>query len=225
MTYSQIFGSGLNIANLIMADLKKEMGITVSIGISYNKIFSKLASDIHKPDAITQIPYKYYREFVHKLPVEMLLFVGDKTKELFYVYGIKTIGDLAFADINIVKKVVGEKNALKLIHFANGYEFTPVKLYGEKDVPKSISRAETTYKDITTYGDLRVLIERLSEDVAKRLRNEKMKAGAICLKLRDRAYNEKSIQKQLTSYIDNGTLLSEELCDLFLDKHTEKRMK
>lgn len=106
-----LFGSPLHIAELIMNELKATMGITVSIGLSFNKIYSKLASDIRKPNAITFIPYKYHKQIVFNRPVEELLFVGERTAEMFHFYGIHTIGDLAFADFNDVKDIVGEKNA------------------------------------------------------------------------------------------------------------------
>lgn len=206
---TMLFGSPLHIAELIMNEIKVEMGITVSIGLSFNKIYSKLASDIHKPNAITYIPYKYHKKIVFSRPVEELLFVGERTTEMFHFYGIHTIGDLAFAKFEDVRDIVGEKWARKLIDYANGFEFSEVKLYGEKTPIKSISKSETFYKNAKCYDDIRKMVVMLSEDVAKRLREEKKMAYAICVKLRDTHYNDHSMQCQVSVGLDNGILISE----------------
>lgn len=213
----KLFGDNMSIARSIMSDLKNEMRLTVSIGISYNKIWSKLASDLHKPDAITYIPYKYYRKITHNLPVEMLLFVGDKTKEMFNFYGIKTIGDLAFADKKIVTDVVGGKNATKLIDYANGYEFSAVRFFGDKQVVKSLSRGETVEKNIKTFNELMDLISRLCMEVAYKVRKEKMVASAICVKLRDQKYNDHSMQMKILN-TDSGILMFENIERLLMYK-------
>ncbi len=215
---TMLFGSALHIAELIMKELKATMGITVSIGLSFNKIYSKLASDIRKPNAITFIPYKYHKKIVFNRPVEELLFVGERTAEMFHFYGIHTIGDLAFADFNDVKDIVGEKNAKKLIEYALGYEYSEVKLYGETVPVKSVSKSDTLDKNAVSFGDLKKLIIRLSEDVGARLRNDKKVAYAIGVKLRDKYYKDHSMQMQLTYALDTGMDIADEIIYLMLDK-------
>lgn len=215
---TMLFGSPLHIAELIMKELKSAMGITVSIGLSFNKIYSKLASDIRKPNAITFIPYKYHKKIVFNRPVEELLFVGERTAEMFHFYGIHTIGDLAFADFSDVKEIVGEKNAIKLIEYALGYEYSEVKLYGEIVPVKSVSKSDTLDKNAVSFGELKKLIIRLSEDVGTRLRNEKKVAYAIGVKLRDKYYKDHSMQMQLTYALDTGMDIADEIIYLMLDK-------
>lgn len=219
VTYSTLlFGSPLHIAELIMKELKATMGITVSIGLSFNKIYSKLASDIRKPNAITFIPYKYHKKIVFNRPVEELLFVGERTAELFHFYGIHTIGDLAFADFNDVKDIVGEKNAKKLIDYALGYEYSDVRIYGETVPVKSVSKSDTLDKNAIYFGELKKLIIRLSEDVGARLRREKKVAYAIGVKLRDKYYKDHSMQMQLTYALDTGMDIADEIIYLMLYK-------
>ena len=215
---TMLFGSAPHIAELIMKELKSTMGITVSIGLSFNKIYSKLASDIRKPNAITFIPYKYHKKIVFNRPVEELLFVGERTAEMFHFYGIHTIGDLAFADFNDVKEIVGEKNARKLIEYALGYEYSEVKLYGETVPVKSVSKSDTLDKNAVSFGELKKLIIRLSEDVGARLRNDKKVAYAIGVKLRDKYYKDHSMQMQLTYALDTGMDIADEIIYLMLDK-------
>ena len=215
---TMLFGSPLHIAELIMKELKATMGITVSIGLSFNKIYSKLASDIRKPNAITFIPYKYHKKIVFNRPVDELLFVGERTAELFHFYGIHTIGDLAFADFNDVKDIVGEKSAKKLIDYALGYEYSEVRLYGETVPVKSVSKSDTLDKNAVYFGELKKLLIRLSEDVGTRLRSEKKVAYAIGVKLRDKYYKDHSMQMQLTYALDTGMDIADEIIYLMLYK-------
>ena len=215
---TMLFGSPLHIAKLIMNELKITMGITVSIGLSFNKIYSKLASDIRKPNAITFIPYKYHKKIVFNRPVEELLFVDERTAELFHFYGIHTIGDLAFADFNDVNDIVGEKNARKLIEYALGYEYSEVRLYGETVPVKSVSKSDTLDKNAIYFGELKKLIIRLSEDVGARLRADKKVVYAVGVKLRDKYYKDHSMQMQLGYGFDTGMDIANEIIYLMLYK-------
>ena len=215
---TMLFGSPLHIAKLIMNELKITMGITVSIGLSFNKIYSKLASDIRKPNAITFIPYKYHKKIVFNRPVEELLFVDERTAELFHFYGIHTIGDLAFADFNDVREIVGEKNARKLIEYALGYEYSEVRLCGETVPVKSVSKSDTLDKNAIYFGELKKLIIRLSEDVGARLRADKKVVYAVGVKLRDKYYKDHSMQMQLGYGFDTGMDIANEIIYLMLYK-------
>ena len=95
---ANLFGGGKKIAEEIRAAVKKEIGITVSVGVSWNKIFAKLGSDMKKPDAVTEITEENYRDLVWRLPVEELLYVGRATKNKLNKRGVYTIGQLANTD-------------------------------------------------------------------------------------------------------------------------------
>ena len=130
-------GSGEKIAEEISRRIKKELGITVSIGVSWNKIFAKLGSDYKKPDAITVINQENYKNIVWPLPVEDLLFVGRATKKKLNKLGIYTIGALAETDSDILKIHLG-KVGMILSYFANGNDNTPVCYQDENAPIKSI---------------------------------------------------------------------------------------
>lgn len=209
-----LFGSPLRIAELIMNEVKQEMGITVSVGISFNKVFSKLASDIHKPNAITHIPYKYFRKLLYDRSVEELLFVGNKTKELLNMDGIRTIGDLAFAKFASVRALVGEKWAYKLINYANGQEFAEVRKYGETERPKTMSKSDTLYENAKTISDLKPVIYRLSADLGARLRDANLFAYGLVVKLRDKYYKDYSMQMQICYGVSSGIEIADEIMRL-----------
>ena len=107
------------IANEIRKAVKEEVGLTVSIGVSFNKIFAKLGSDMKKPDAVTEITEASFKEQIWPLPASELLYVGRATTERLRCYGIHTIGDLAKADRQMLVRLLGI-NGEKLWIFANG---------------------------------------------------------------------------------------------------------
>ena len=136
-------GDGLMIAQEISRRMKEELGVTVSIGVSWNKIFAKFGSDYKKPDAITVISPENYQEIVWRQPVEDLLYVGRATKRKLNGYGIMTIGQLAETDPELLHRWLG-KMGYVLSMFANGQDQTPVN-HEAYDVPiKSIGNSTTT---------------------------------------------------------------------------------
>ena len=170
MTESEgLFGSGREIAEQIRMRIREELAVTVSIGVSYNKIFAKLGSDMKKPDAVTVITPENYRELVWPLPVEALLYVGRATKAKLRKYNVKTIGELACSDPVFLKERLG-KWGVTLYAFANGWDASPVTRVGEAEAVKSIGNSLTNYKDMTTDAEVKALIYLLSESVAARLR-------------------------------------------------------
>ncbi len=165
----RLFGDGLQIAEEIRSRIRRELGITVSIGVSYNKIFAKLGSDMKKPDAVTVISRENFREIVWPLPVGDLLYVGPATQGKLHKYNIRTIGDLAQADAGFLRERLG-KWGVTLHVFANGRDNTPVTRIGQAEAVKSIGNSLTNYRDMTTDEEVRALIYLLSESVAARLR-------------------------------------------------------
>ncbi len=141
VTHSQkLFGSGEEIAYTIKNRIRKELGITASVGVSFNKIFAKLASDLKKPDAVTVINKSNLAEKVYPLAASYLLMVGRATTEKLKLYNINTIGDLANADPNLLKSNFG-KNGVLLKEYALGNDHSPVKPYNYTTLFKSVSNS------------------------------------------------------------------------------------
>lgn len=164
-----LFGSGREIAEKIRADVKNELGLTVSVGVSFNKVFAKLASELKKPDAVTEISEENYRDVVWKLPVTELLFVGKSTAETLHKIGVHTIGDLAHTDEALVSRFLG-KRGRQLCVYARGEDDEPVKSEKKKEDLKSIGNSTTLPKDITDREEVKRWFYALSESVAGRLR-------------------------------------------------------
>ena len=200
---------GYAIAEEIRRRVKFELGVTVSVGASYNKIFAKLGSDMKKPDAVTVVTRDNYREKVWPLPVGDLLYVGRSTKRKLYEFGINTIGDLATTDELILKKQLGKMGSI-LHSFANGYDRTPVALAGETNVIKSISNGTTPPRDMKNMQDARIILMMLSESVAERLREHGFAAGVVQINFRDTSLNY--FQKQVK--LDRPTSVSTEIMDI-----------
>lgn len=164
-----LFGSGAEIANAVRERVKKEIGITVSVGVSWNKIFAKLGSDMKKPDAVTEITPENFRDTVWKLPAEELLYVGKATKEKLARLGVKTIGQLAQADETLLVKQLGKWG--RYLHaFANGRDDSPVVTVDEEENIKSVGNSLTVYRDLKDDEDVRMVIHLLADSVGARMR-------------------------------------------------------
>ncbi len=169
-TCRRLGGDAYLIADEIRNRVKTEVGLTVSIGISFNKIFAKLGSDMKKPDAITEIPYNKFKEIVWNLPVENLLYVGRSTKQKLNKLTVKTIGDLAKIDEQIITQHLGKWGQV-LHSYARGEDSSEVKKILEKDEYKSIGNSLTFYRDIDNFADAETLILLLSESVCSRMKD------------------------------------------------------
>lgn len=182
-----LFGNGEAIAKKISDTVKDELGITCSIGVSWNKILAKLGSDYKKPDAITVINKDNFRKIVFPLPVSDLLYVGRKTAEKLDNYAIHTIGDLAQTNPKFLQEKLG-KIGLMLWQFANGMDISPVAKYEAKDVIapiKSVGNSWTTPRDLLTDEDVWLVLYLLSESVAARLRENHFRCRGVEVSLRD----------------------------------------
>ncbi|MBQ8468949.1 MAG: DNA polymerase IV [Clostridia bacterium] len=161
-------GDAFLIANEIRERIKAEIGLTVSIGVSFNKVFAKLGSDLKKPDAITVISDENYKEIVWPLPVGDLLYVGRATKHKLNDLAIKTIGDLARFDQKLLISKFGKVGAM-LSRYARGEDSDTVKTKSELAAIKSIGNSLTYYRDIKTDQDAFALITLLAESVSTRM--------------------------------------------------------
>lgn len=171
----KLFGDGKSIADAIRKRVREELGITVSVGVSFNKVFAKLGSDMKKPDATTVIEKNSFGSTVWRLPVSELLFVGPACNSRLNRVGIMTIGDLAAADSDFLKRYLG-KNGLMLKSFACGNDLSPVMPSGYEPEPKSVSNGMTFRYNLVTGEDVSFAVTYLSHMVAARLRRH----GKLC---------------------------------------------
>ena len=198
LTYSlpYLHSDPVSVANTIRQRVKKELGVTVSVGVSFNKIFAKLGSDLKKPDATTAIPYGQFREIVWPLPVRDLLYVGKSTARRLELIAINTIGDLARTDVAILKRRLGKWGEILWL-FANGMDTSPVRKISESEQIKSIGNGTTCPRDLQTEQDVRLVFTVLAESVAARLRDCCIKCQGVQIFLRDNALFTVSRQKKM----------------------------
>ena len=178
-----LFGSSEHIAEEIRRRVREELGLTISVGISFTKVFAKLGSDYKKPDAQTLISRENYRRIAWNLPVEDILMVGAGAQKFFRTVGIRTIGDLANADEKLLHAKLGAMGST-LKSWANGEEDSPVKLYYEKRDPESVGNGSTADHDLTTHEECVNLITALSERIAIRLRRHALFANGVHLAIK-----------------------------------------
>jgi len=181
---SKMFGSGEEIAEKLRKDVKNQLGLTISIGVSWNKTYAKIGSDIKKPDAVTIINYENYKQIIYPLPVDNMLFVGRKTKSLFEKLNIKTIGDLASYDVALLKSRLGV-NAEKLVACARGEDKEAVRSFHETEPVKSVGNGATIHRDLTTLREIERAIYVLAEEVGTRMRRKGVEGFTVSLSLRN----------------------------------------
>ena len=190
---------GTTIAEEIRVRVKCELGITVSIGVSYNKIFAKLGSDYKKPDAITRIGRDNFREIAWPLPVSDLLYVGRATDRKLMGYGIHTIGDLASTPERTLSGWFGKWGEV-LYTFANGLDCSPVVQYDNQPTVKSIGNSTTAPRDLKNDEDVKIILYVLADSVARRLREQGFKGRTVCINVRDNELFSFVRQHTLGSY-------------------------
>lgn len=202
----RLFGSGKEIADTIRARIRNELGITLSAGVSYNKIFAKMGSEYKKPDATTVITRENYRDLLWPLPVSELFFVGWATAEKLQDSGISTIGDLAEADPAMLSSLLGRQGPI-LRTYARGEDDSPVSLFEEKKKIKSVGNGLTFRRDLTSREDELTALISLSDTVASRLRSYQLKALGVKIDIKDPELKTISRQKPL----DRPTYLAEDI--------------
>lgn len=175
----RLFGTGREIAEDIRRRVKDELGLTVSIGVSFNKVFAKLGSDYKKPDAVTEFGRREMEEIIWKMPCKELLFVGPSTETALHKYGIRTIGDIARLERKAMNSLMGRRGDILWV-YANGLDTSPVQLVDAREAPKSIGSSTTLPRDITTEEDVRATLLGLSETVGEQLRRQCQLGAAVC---------------------------------------------
>lgn len=211
-------GDGRKIADEISARVKKELGITVSEGISWNKIYAKLGSDYKKPDAITEFNRENYKSLIWKLPASDLLYVGRSTNRTLSKYGIHTIGDLACTDPDFLLKTLG-KMGLVIHSFANGWDESPVATEGYSAPIKSIGNSTTTPRDLENDLDVQIIFMALAESVSARLRKHGFKCNTVAISIRDNGLYHFSRQMHLREPTDITDEIMNAAMELFRNNY------
>lgn len=193
----------IEVAEEIRNTVKNELGITVSVGGSFNKIFAKLGSDMKKPDAVTIITRENYKEKVWGLPASDMLFVGYATAKKLHSKGINTVGDIALTPISVLQTFLG-KHGIYLYQYANGYGNDYIPLLSENAPVKSVSNGTTAYRDLMNDDDVKALDFALAESVASRLRKIGLKGRGISISIRDSRFRSFSRQCRLSIPTDDG---------------------
>lgn len=188
-----IYGSPEKVANEIRETIKFELGLTISVGVSFNKIFAKLGSDMKKPDAITVIEKDTFKEKIWGLPASDLLGVGRATKKVLDKYAITTIGDLANADPNLLRSRLG-KNGVALWNFANGLDCSAVAKTDYVSPVKSVGHGITTVADLENDEQVWPVILELTQDIGHKLRVHGLSAEGVALHIRDNTLYSKQWQ-------------------------------
>lgn len=215
---SLIYGDGEHIANLIRKDVKKELGITISVGVSFNKVFAKLGSDLKKPDAVTVITKDNFKEKIWHLPVSDLLFAGKKTSEKLNLCGIYTISDVASCPDATLKRLLG-KNGLLLKRYACGEDNSPVITPTDSDKPKSIGKTITRKNDFCNYEAVWTVFLSLAQTISDALRRHNMFAGGVQIHLRTSSLATKEISRTFSDTTDSAYIIAKRGMDLFRESY------
>ena len=208
----RLFKSATAIADELRERIKKEICITISVGVSFNKIFAKLGSDMKKPDATTLISPDNFKTKVWPLDVSDLLMIGRKTEAKLKGLGINTIGDLANTNVDVLISKFGI-NGQKIYDNANGNNSEEVRLYYDKHIPKSIGNSTTMPKDVVLRDEAKAVIMALSEMVAIRLRKYGFIAGGVHLGMRFNDLSYVGKQSKLPYKINSAS----SICDFAME--------
>ena len=204
VTYSP--GDPMEIAEEIRQAVKDELGLTVSIGVSFNKVFAKLGSDYKKPDAITQISKEHFKEIVWPLPCSDLLYCGNATTAKLGSMGVRTIGGIALLPVDVMQRKFG-KNGVALWKYANGLDDSRVAHQDYTAPAKSVGHGITCVADLENMDEARKVIFALSLDIGYKLRYMNLRATGVQLYVRDSELSFCSWQKRLEMATqDEGTI-------------------
>ena len=193
----KLFGSSYAIADSIRRTVKEELGLTVSVGVSFCKYFAKMGSDLKKPDAVTVVSRANYQQLLYPLPIGEMLSVGAVTAARLRQRGVHTIGDLAARSRQDLTAWLG-KHGQSLYEAVHGLDMEPVRRQDDHDDPKSIGRGRTFRSDLRTEEEIRVEVLALSEDVAERLRRQDMRCWGVQLTIKNPEFVSIDRQTRLT---------------------------
>ena len=191
-----LFGSGKEIADALRARIRRELNLTVSVGVSFNKVFAKLGSDYKKPDATTVITRENFKDILYPLPVTDMLFVGRKTASALQKIGVTTIGALAALKRTEIAKLLGRSGEL-IWEYANGLDESPVREIGQADPVKSIGNSITFRRNLVGERDIRSGVLMLADSVGARLRKAGLYCQTVQVQIKDPGFKVISRQQTL----------------------------
>ena len=207
-------GSAENIAYEIKERVKRELFLTLSIGVSFSKVFAKMGSDYKKPDAVTVIDRQNYKELLYPMPVDSLIFVGNKTRDALKKINIKTIGDLAETPRSELISLFGKAGS-NLYDIAAGISDDEVKSYYEREEVKSIGNGRTFSRDIDTESEIKKAILTLSDKISKRLRKAEKVCNCVKVTLKTPGFVSFDRQKKLNTSTDITAKIYESAISVF----------
>lgn len=222
VTGSRIYGTGFEIADEIRRAVRFELGLTISAGVSFNKVFAKLGSDMKKPDAVTCIERESFKEKIWGLPASEMLGVGRATEKALSSYGIHTIGDLAAASEDLLHRRFG-KNGLALKRYANGNDSSPVMRSDYVSPVKSIGHGITTMQDLENSAEVWAVMLELVQDIGTKLRKHKKKACGVAISIRNSELFSKEWQCRLDMPTRSPTHLAKSAFELFQKSYIWQR--
>ncbi len=199
------------LADALRERIRTEIGITISVGVSFNKIFAKMGSDYRKPDATTVITPENYKEILWPLPVSHLIYAGHAAVALLEKKYIRTVGDLAQRSEKELTQLLG-KGGRQLWTFANGLDREPVRRYGDREVVKSVSRGMTFKRDLLSQDEVHMGLAALVDDVATSLRRQNIKGSVVQVQIK--APDLHTISRQTT--LEHPTYLQHEIQEVAL---------
>ncbi len=210
----RLFGDGTAIARQIQSRVWQELGITVSIGVSFCKVFAKLGSDLQKPNGITVLTRENYQQLLYALPISRMLFVGDGTRRILQTMHIQTIGDLAHSSRALLCGRLG-KAGEQLHDYANAKDFSEVTPWGQRQEVKSVSRGMTYEQDLVRDEDVGAALWFLCDRIGTKLRRLGKCASCVCLTIKDANFRVVRRQMQMAQSSDSSKLLFEAALSLY----------
>lgn len=213
-----LFGNGVKIANEIRERIKREIGLTVSVGVSFNKVFAKLGSDLKKPDAVTVIG-ENFRQQIWKLKASEMLGVGPSAEARLSRYCIHTIGDIASTSPDFLERKFG-KWGLTIWKYANGLDNSPVMPIGYVSPIKSIGHGETPCRDMENNDQVWLMLFYLTQDISKRLRENSLLAKGVSVRVKDNLLATVQFQGGVKFPTSCAYELASEAFRLFREKYT-----
>ncbi|OGO87692.1 MAG: hypothetical protein A2Y15_06820 [Clostridiales bacterium GWF2_36_10] len=214
--------NGAEIADEVRNTIKNELGLTVSVGVSFNYIYAKLGSDLKKPDAVTIISKDNYKNTVWNRPAFEMLFVGSVTRNKLFRLGILSIGDLANSDPNMLCRELG-KRGYTLWEFANGDDRNFCPTITSDDEIKSIGNTITTPADIHTNDDIAALLYILSSGVSQRLIKHNFKTRCVGINVKNNVFVSYSKRTSFTAPVNTADELFEIVYKIFRDSYDWKK--
>ena len=213
-----LFGSPERVANEIRETMKFELGLTISVGVSFNKIFAKLGSDMKKPDAVTVIAKETFREKIWGLPAADLLGVGRATQRVLNNYGIRTIGELANTNPDFLRSQLG-KNGVALWNYANGNDLSLVAKKDFVSPVKSVGHGITTVKDLETSEQVWLVFLELTQDIGHKLRVHGLSAEGVAIHIRDNTLYTKQWQTKIELPTQSPMIITKRAFQLFEERY------